>query len=123
LPRRWALFALVTLAACGGGGGSSSATPPVSQPPPAPTTGTVAMLLTDAPTDQFCQILATIESIDLLGANGPTNVFTGPETVDILGMRNFSDVFSIADGVPVGTYEKIRLTLSDLALVECNDLA
>ena len=115
-------FALVTLAACGGGGGSSSATPPVSQPPPAPTTGTVAMLLTDAPTDQFCQILATVERIDLLGANGPTNVFTGPETVDILGMRNFSDVFSIADGVPVGTYEKIRLTLSDLALVECNDL-
>jgi hypothetical protein len=112
-------LALVTLAACGGGGGSS-ATPPVSQPPPAPTTGTVAVLLTDAPTDQFCQILATVERIDLLGSSGPTNVFTGPETVDILGMRNFSDVFSIADGVPVGTYEKIRLTLSELALVECD---
>lgn len=112
--------ALVTLAACGGGGGSSES-PPVSQPPPAPTTGTVAVLMTDAPTDQFCQILATVERIDLLGASGPTTVFTGPETVDILGMRNFSDVFAIADGVPVGTYEKIRLTLSDLALVECND--
>jgi hypothetical protein len=114
-------LALLALAACGGGSSSSSATPPVSQPPPAPTTGTVTVLLTDAPTDQFCQILATIESIDLLGANGPTNVFTGPETVDILGMRNFTDVFSIADGVPVGTYEKIRLTLSDLALVSCVD--
>lgn len=116
--------ALLALAACGGGGGGDggSATPAVSQPPPAPapTTGTVAVLLTDAPTDQFCQILARIERIDLLGASGPTTVFVGPETVDILGMRNFTDVFSIAAGVPVGTYEKVRLTLSDLALVECN---
>lgn len=114
-------LSLVTLAACGGGGGASDSTAPtVSQPPPpAPTTGKVAVLLTDAPTDQFCQILATIERIDLLGANGPTNVFMGPEQIDILGLRNFTDLVSIASDVPVGTYEKIRLTLSDLALVEC----
>lgn len=117
-------LALASLVACGGGGGGGSdsgSTPPVSQPP-APTTGTVALLFTDGATDQFCQILATVESVDLLSGNGGrTRVYTGPETIDVLAMRNYTDVFSIATGVPVGTYEKIRLTLSDLALVECDD--
>lgn len=116
--------ALATLAACGGGGssGGSGPTQPVSQPP-APTTGTVALLFTDGPANQFCQILATVESVDLLSADGGrTNVYTGPETIDVLAMRNYTDVFSIATAVPVGSYEKIRLTLSDLALVECNDV-
>ena len=108
--------ALVGLSACGGGSSGDGSSTGGN---PAPTTGTVAILLTDGPTDDFCQILATVESIDLLGANGPTNVFVGPETVDVLGMRNYTDVFSIDTAVPIGTYEKIRLTLSDLALVEC----
>lgn len=106
---------LFGLAACGGGSGTDTNSPGGTSL----TTGTVGILLTDAPTDQFCQILATVESIDLLGTNGPTNVFTGPETVDVLGMRNYTDVFSIDTEVPVGSYQKIRLTLSDLALVEC----
>lgn len=116
-----AALALATLAACGGGGadGSTSVAPP-APPVAAPTTGTVALLLTDAPTDRFCEVRATIERVDLLGAGGPTSIFTGPATVNVLGLRNFTDVFALADDVPVGTYEKIRLTLSDLALVECD---
>ena len=78
------------------------------------------MLLTDAPSDAFCQILATVERIELLGASAPTTVFTGPETVNLLGLRNYSDVFAVDPAVPVGTYDKVRLTLSDLALVECD---
>jgi hypothetical protein len=108
---------LAALAACGGGS-SGSGMPPVSQPP-APATGTVGVLLRDGPTDAFCQILATVESIDLLGAGGPTNLFTGPETLDVLALRNYTDVVTVANEVPVGDYAKIRLTLSDLALVEC----
>lgn len=111
------LVALGALAGCGGGSSGDGSSP---GPDPSPTTGTIAILFTDAPTDQFCQALATVESIDLLGTNGPTNVFTGPETVDILGMRNYTDVFSIDTAVPIGTYEKIRLTLSDLELVPCD---
>ena len=80
--------AFVTLTACGGGGdGDSSDT----SSPTEPTTGKVAIVLTDGATDEFCQILATVESIDLLGESGSgTNVFTGPETVDILAMRNYT---------------------------------
>jgi hypothetical protein len=116
-----AATALVTLSACGGGGGGGGGNSGSgNNATPTATTGTVAFLLTDAPTDAFCQVRATVQSIDLLGGPTPTNVFTGPETVDILDMRNFEDVFTVNTAVPVGTYDKIRLTLSDLALVECD---
>ena len=112
-----AASALALLTACGGGGDSGANS---SGTNPAPTTGSVAILFTDAPTDQFCHVFATVQGIDLLGSNGPTNVYTGPETVDLLAMRNFTDYFSIDPSVPVGQYEKLRMTLSDLALVECD---
>jgi Domain of unknown function (DUF4382) len=143
-----AAIALGTLGACGGGAGSASrGTPPAgmtagpvaatgtgtpagSGPTAATgtttgsalTTGAVAMLLTDAPptTAALCQIFATIERIDLLGGGAPTTVFTGPVTVNLLGMRSYSDLFAIDATVPAGTYNKIRLTLSDLAVVECD---
>ena len=115
-----AAASLAALAACGGGGDSGSA-PDTGTTPQGPTTGAVAVLLTDAPTDQFCQILASVESIDLLSdSGGPTNVFVGPETVDLLDLRNYTDFFSLDPVVPVGTYSKVRMTLSDLALVECD---
>jgi hypothetical protein len=116
-----AALALVISAACGGGGSGnsdSSGTPP----PAAPTTGTIAILLTDGATDEFCRILATVENIELLDDSGSrTSVFTGPETVDILAMRNYTDFFAIDPEVPIGAYEKARMTLSDLALVHCDD--
>jgi hypothetical protein len=111
---------LVGLAACGGSSSDDSSNPGGNPPPPV-TTGKVTILLTDAPTDAFCQVLATVERIDLFGGSGtPTNVFTGPATVDVLALRNYSDVLAIAPAVPVGTYSKVRMTLSDLALVECD---
>jgi Domain of unknown function (DUF4382) len=118
LRRGLVATALATLVACGGGGGSSDGpgTKAASL-----TSGQVAILFTDAPADQFCQILATVERVDLLGSSGsPTNVFTGPETIDVLSLRNYTDLFAIDALVPIGTYEKVRLTLSDLALVECD---
>jgi len=115
--------ALVALAACGGGGGGDgdNSGGSASNPTPVPATGKVAILLTDSPTDEFCQILATVDGIDLLNSTGTrTNVFTGPETVDILALENFTDFFAIDPEVPIGNYEKVRLTLSDLALVRCD---
>jgi len=121
-----AATSLLTLGACGGGDGTSG-TPEMptpnagtSPPPAALTTGKVALLLTDAPTDAFCQILATVRRVDLLGPGSPTTVFTGPVTVDLLRLRNYTDFFAIDAEVPIGTYSKVRLTLDDLALVECD---
>lgn len=119
-----AATAALSLSACGGGSSSNDDSGAIGGGGvPTLTTGTVAILMTDAPTDAFCHIYADVESIDLLGTSGtPTNVFVGPETVDLLDLRNYSDVFSIATGVPIGSYEKVRMTLSDLALVECDPL-
>ena len=104
------------LAACGGGSGSGS-----GDGSPAPTTGSVAVLFTDAPTDDFCEVRATVTGIDLLSDGGAsTNLYTGERTVDVLAMRNFSDFFTVDPAVPIGTYSKVRLTLADLALVECD---
>jgi hypothetical protein len=109
-----AAAAALLLAACGGGGsdGDSSSA--------APTTGSVAVMLTDAPIDHFCQVRATVTGIDLLSDGGATNLFSGERTIDVLAMRNFSDFFTVDPSVPIGTYSKVRLTLSDLALVECD---
>jgi hypothetical protein len=113
--------ACAALSACGGGSAGPASSGQSSPPPATPTTGTVGVLLGDGPSSEFCRILATVGSIDLLGANGPTSLFTGSETVDVLAMRNYSDFFAIDPAVPVGSYEKIRLTLTDLALVRCDD--
>jgi hypothetical protein len=80
----------------------------------------VALLITDAPTDAFCQILATVRSVELIGSGAPTNVFTGPMTIDLLRLRNYTDFLSVNTEVPIGTYSKVRLTLDDLALVQCD---
>jgi hypothetical protein len=76
--------------------------------------------MTDAPTDAFCQILATVRHVDLLGAGSPTRVFDGPVTIDLLRLRNYTDFIAINAAVPIGSYSKVRLTLDDLALVECD---
>ena len=104
--------AMATLAACGGGGGGGTA---------APQTATVGIALTDDPSLEFDQALATITSIDLLGEDGRVNVFTGEETVDLLKLADYSELFAVRDDVPAGTYSKIRLQLSNLELNNLND--
>jgi len=119
--------AAILVVACGGGG---SASPPPSgggnAPPATPTTGTVAVVLRDAPTDAFCRIYADIERIDLLGKDGPTNVATFNDPADdgrfdLLALQNQSELLTVATEVPIGDYEKVRLTLDQLSLVECVD--
>ena len=103
-------FSAGLLTACGGTGSSSSAGTTVEK------TGSVGLLLTDAPADPslFSEINATIEQVELIGGDGGrVSLFEGPaETVDLLKLRNESVPFSFRDDVPVGTYCKVRLTLS-----------
>lgn len=115
----FAIAAVFLAAACGGGGGDGSDnSPPPSgnSPPPAPTTGTVGLFIKDAPTEEFDEILATVTSIELLGGGGAT-LFTGEETIDLLQLENFSELFAVATDVPAADYNKIRLILSDLTLI------
>jgi len=120
------ILAALMLASCGGGGGGGGDTPVAAPPPPPPVaappdTGTVGVIITDAATEDFSQILATITAIELLGDDGRTTIFSGSETIDLLKLRNFTELFSVTDGVPAGDYSKIRLILSSLTLVRLDD--
>lgn len=105
------LILVTLLAACGGGSSSSSSNPTVSG-----NSGLVGVMLTDAPADPslFTAIKATIERVELIGGDGRrAALFEGPaETVDLMRLRNESVPFVFRDDVPVGTYCKVRLTLT-----------
>lgn len=108
--------AVLTLAGCGGGGGGS--TGGVAAPSQF---ATVGIALTDAPTGDVDQALATITSIELLGEDGKVALFSGVETIDLLRLADYSELFAVSDQVPAGTYSKIRLQLSSLELIKLND--
>ncbi len=109
-----ALLAAAYLIGCGG----SSSTPSsgVTPLPPVAQTGAVGIILTDAADSHWDRALGTITSIELLSDDGNVGLFEGEETIDFLDLESYSELFWIAAGVPVGTYEKIRLRLSRLEL-------
>ncbi len=130
------LFFSITLlaifvSACGGGGGGSSAVSPsntnsdsdsntVADPAPV-TPATVAVVITDASINDYDKALATITSIELLGDSGHVQIFNGSETVDFLLLADFVELFVVDGNVPPGDYDKIRLRLSNMTLVNVVD--
>ena len=111
------LAATLALGACGGGGGGSSGSSSFAGP--AARNATVSVLLTDAPSTQWDQAIATITSVELIGSGGVVTLFSGSRTLDLLRLRDFSELFAVSDQVPAGSYSKIRLHVSNLVL---NDL-
>lgn len=107
-----ALFALLLLASCSSSDGGNSDTGTTA------TTGRVSLLITDAPTDDFDQVNLTVESISFLGEDDghETIVFDESRIVDLLALQNYSDLLVTAV-IPVGTYDKIRLHVSQVELV------
>ena len=77
-------------------------------------TGSVGLLVTDAPSDEFEAVNLTIEKIELLKHDQASSIiFEGRETFDLLALRDASELFSFTGEVPVGRYHKIRMTLAD----------
>lgn len=100
---------LLALAACGGGGGGSAR---IALDTPA----TVGVLITDAPVGRWDEAIATVTSVRLIGDNGQVTLFSGSQTLDLLKLGDFSELFAVSDNVLPGRYSKIRLQLSDLVL-------
>lgn len=101
-----------------GCGGSSSGS--ASFESGGPETGTVAIVVTDNPTDDFDGIELTVMRIELLAADGErVEIFFDPDgrPVDLLKLANFSELFALSQSVPAKLYDKIRLTLKKLELV------
>ncbi len=103
----------VSLAACGGGSDSPDAAP-------VPATGTVALLLTDMPTDDLLAIKLDVTEAILIGGDGQQTLFSDAEKpihVDLLKLENFNVPIAFED-VPAGVYTKLRLRITNLTLVD-----
>ncbi len=118
---RWfrplALALALFLVACGGSSGDGTNSGEMATPQAA----SVSLLITDAPVGRWDQAIATITSVTLIGADGQVPLFEGRETLDLLKLSDFSELFAASDNVPAGHYSKIRLQLSDLVLRDLDD--
>lgn len=104
----FAVTAALVLASCGGGAGDTG---------PEPTTGTIAILFTDRPSDEFSEIkLNVTEAILIGGGNSQQVLFRGAEPIDLLDLTNYSEPIVFGE-VEAGVYTKLRLVIDDLELV------
>jgi hypothetical protein len=88
--------------------------------PPGQATGTVALLLTDMPTDDLDEINLKVVEATLIGGEGQQTLFSDAENpidIDLLDLENFSRPIAFED-VPADVYTKLRLRIADLELVE-----
>lgn len=100
------------LVACGGGGGENSQA--------TVSTGQVALLVTDGPTDEFDEINIRLEKVELLGNGPPVSIFASQpgKLVDLLKLRGEAQLLELSDDVPAGNYDKIRLLVATVELVK-----
>ena len=112
-----AAIAVSFLVSSCGGSGSSGNDPAVEEP--LPTTGTVALLFTDRPSDEFSAIKLNVLEAILIGGDsvdGQQQLFAGAEPIDLLNLTNFNEPIVFGE-VDAGIYTKLRLIIDDLELV------
>jgi len=103
---------MLAITGCGGSSGGGSAQ-----------TGQVSVVFTDGPTDEYEQILITLTRMTLIGAGGQVVIYDGgPITFDLLQLRDRAD-FAFSQRVTVGEYNKIRLEVAEVTLVDLGDVA
>jgi hypothetical protein len=113
-----ALLVVAAAAALVGCGGSREAK---TNEKPRVAPGTVAVLLTDAPTDRFERIYLRITRIELMkDGDDPkqVTVFQGDVNVDLMRLAAVSDLLAVTGDVPAGSYDTIRMVISGAKLVD-----
>ncbi len=99
------IFSLACLlSACGGGGGTDSGTV-ITPPVPTSSTGTVVVLLTDAPVDGLSAINLDVTEVTLIGSMGQQLVFSGNKTINLLDLANYDQPIVFGE-VQAGSYTK-----------------
>jgi hypothetical protein len=106
-------LASALLAACGGGGSGGGSMNP---PPSAPQSANVAMLVSDASTEDWATIGVKVLSIALIpqGGCGNVTVYTAPSPAPAVNLAELDQIAEILGNVsvPVGTYTGAVLTIS-----------
>ena len=103
------LWLSLFLVACGDSGGDGV--------PPGQATGTVALLLTDLPTDDVKEINFDVVEATLIGDQGQQTFFGGNTRVNLLDLENFSQPISMGE-VAAGTYTKLRLQIDNFEIID-----
>lgn len=103
------LCGFLLLVSCGG---DSSSGDKANLALTAAPSGSVSLVLTDAPSTEFSSVVFTFTKIEFIGAeSGHVTLFEGEQSVDLLSLTNFGQLLAVVDHVPAGSYSKIRLTL------------
>lgn len=110
--------ALAGLAACGGGSGgaASSGTNPVSVDPPITPNGNVALMISDAPAQDWALVGVKVEGIALVpqGGGSDVNVYSATAAsapyVNLVELDQLSEILGNA-AVPAGTYTGAVITV------------
>lgn len=106
--------AAALIAACGGGGSAGSAA--ISPTTPTAQTANVAMLLSDASSEDWATIGVKVLSIALVPQGGGSNVtvYTAPATAPLINLAQLDQIAEILgnSSVPTGTYTAAVLTVS-----------
>ncbi len=106
--------AAALIAACGGGSGGSGSMG--STPPAMPQTANVAVMLSDASTEDWSMIGVKVLSIALIPQGGGSNVtvYTAPSPAPVTNLVQLDDIADLLENatVNVGTYTGAVLTIS-----------
>ncbi|MGC9325246.1 MAG: DUF4382 domain-containing protein [Desulfomonilia bacterium] len=110
-----ALLLISGLGGCSSGSGRSDTALSAAEG----TVGSVGIVLTDGPADEYDHIYITITEISLLpnDENGePVVIFQSTEgyEVDLLSLRDKTFLLTLEEDIPAGTYEKIRMYISEI---------
>jgi hypothetical protein len=81
-------------------------------------TGSVAVMVTDSPTAEFSKVEVTISSVELLSNTKTVTAFSGTQDLNLLDLENETALMTLAEGIPAGTYNKIRLRVTGVKLYD-----
>lgn len=83
-----------------------------------PDTGSVAVMVTDYPTSEFSKVEVTVNSVELLSNTKTVTAFSGTQNLNLLDLENETALVTLAEGIPAGTYNKIRLRVTGVELYD-----
>ena len=96
---------------CSSGGSDGSAAMSDTTPD-----AVVGVVLTDAPSDDVEQVIATFTRIEFVGPGGIFTVFEGAETVDLLDLSDAYELFTVTTLAP-GSFDLVRFGITDVSIV------
>ncbi|MGB7435916.1 MAG: DUF4382 domain-containing protein [Candidatus Acidiferrum sp.] len=101
---------------CSSGSSSSGSSPTSSNPTPQTQNGTVDLIVSDAPTEDWATIGVRVLSIALTpqGGGSPVTVYTAPSPAPYINLLQLDQLNEILGNVsvPVGTYTGATITIS-----------